>query len=66
MYFVVFKGFGFDKDVGYFFDIFINFNCIVFDCFNNLFFVFNGVKVGENGREENMNLYINGVVGGVG
>ncbi|AAW41092.1 CAP64 gene product - related [Cryptococcus deneoformans JEC21] len=60
------KGFGLDKDVGYFPDTPTNLNRIVFDRLNNLFPAPNGVKVGENGREENMNSYINGAVGGVG
>lgn len=65
-YLAVSKGFGLDKDVGYFPDTPTNLNRIVFDRLNNLFPAPNGVKVGENGREENMNSYINGAVGGVG
>ncbi|WVQ85996.1 hypothetical protein IAT38_008164 [Cryptococcus sp. DSM 104549] len=60
------KGFGVDKDPGYYPHTPTNLNRIVFDKLNTLFPAPNGVKIGDSGRSEGMNAYINGAQGGVG
>ncbi|KJE01198.1 hypothetical protein I311_05168 [Cryptococcus gattii NT-10] len=60
------KGFGIDQEPGHYPHTPTNLNRIVFDHLNNLFPAPNGVKVGDSGRKEGMNSYINGAVGGVG
>ncbi|ODN99353.1 hypothetical protein L198_03195 [Cryptococcus wingfieldii CBS 7118] len=60
------KGFGIDKDPAYYPDTPTNLNRIVFDRLNTLFPAPNGVKVGDSGRSEDMNSFINGAQGGVG
>lgn len=66
LYLAVSKGFGIDQEPGHYPHTPTNLNRIVFDHLNNLFPAPNGVKVGDSGREEGMNSYINGAVGGVG
>ncbi|WVO17581.1 hypothetical protein L204_105278 [Cryptococcus depauperatus] len=60
------KGFGIDREADYYPHTPTNLNRLVFDRLNTLFPAPNGVKVGDSGRTENMNSFINGAQGGVG